>query len=106
MPTTASRKWSKKHPTRLRGLAHLPMQDPDAAIVELERVVREHKFKGVEVGTSIEGRPLADERFRKVLKTIEQLDCFLSRTRTNAWRRAGWTTTTSPISSVFRWTPP
>jgi aminocarboxymuconate-semialdehyde decarboxylase len=53
------------------------MQDPDAAIAELERVVREHKFKGVEVGTSIEGQPLADQRFRKVLKTIEQLDCFL-----------------------------
>lgn len=66
-----------KHPTRLRGLAHLPMQDPDAAIAELERVVKEYKFKGVEVGTSIEGRPLADPRFRKVLKTIEQLDCFL-----------------------------
>jgi aminocarboxymuconate-semialdehyde decarboxylase len=31
----------------------------------------------VEVGTSIEGKPLADARFRKVLKTIEQLDCFL-----------------------------
>ncbi len=67
----------QSHPGRLRGLAHLPMQDPDAAIAELERVVREHKFKGVEVGTSIEGTPLADERFRKVLKTIEQLDCFL-----------------------------
>ena len=66
-----------KHPERLRGMAHLPMQNPDAAIAELERVVREHEFKAVEVGTSIEGKPLADARFRKVLKTIEQLDCFL-----------------------------
>jgi aminocarboxymuconate-semialdehyde decarboxylase len=66
-----------KRPDRLRGLAHLPMQDPDAAIAELERVVREYKFKGVEVGTSIEGKPLADPRFRKVLRTIEQLDCFV-----------------------------
>jgi aminocarboxymuconate-semialdehyde decarboxylase len=66
-----------KRPDRLRGMAHLPMQDPDAAIAELERVVREYKFKGVEVGTSIEGKPLADPRFRKVLRTIEQLDCFL-----------------------------
>ena len=66
-----------KHPGRLRGMAHLPMQDPDAAITELERVVKEYKFKAVEVGTSIEGKPLADQRFRKVLKTIEQLDCFL-----------------------------
>jgi aminocarboxymuconate-semialdehyde decarboxylase len=66
-----------KHPDRLRGMAHLPMQDPDAAIAELERAVREHKFKAVEIGTSIEGKPLADPRFRKVLKTIEQLDCFV-----------------------------
>ena len=43
-----------KRPDRLRGMAHLPMQDPDAAIAELERAVREHKFKAVEVGTSIE----------------------------------------------------
>ena len=66
-----------KHPKRLRGMAHLPMQDPDAAITELERVVKEYKFKAVELGTSIEGRPLADPKFRKVLKTIEQLGCFI-----------------------------
>jgi aminocarboxymuconate-semialdehyde decarboxylase len=66
-----------KHPERLRGMAHLPMQDPDAAIAELERVVKEYKFKAVEIGTSIEGVALADRRFRKVLKTIEQLDCFV-----------------------------
>jgi aminocarboxymuconate-semialdehyde decarboxylase len=58
-------------------MAHLPMQDPDAAISELERVVKEYKFKAVETGTSIEGVALADPRFRKVLKTIEQLGCFI-----------------------------
>jgi aminocarboxymuconate-semialdehyde decarboxylase len=66
-----------KHPSRLRGMAHLPMQDPDAAISELERVVKEYKFKAVETGTSIEGVALADPRFRKVLRTIEQLGCFI-----------------------------
>ena len=66
-----------KHPDRLRGMAHLPMQDPDAAIAELERVVKEHRFKAVELGTSIEGTPLADMKFRKVLKTIEQLGLFV-----------------------------
>src|SRR5215213_8883029 len=66
-----------KHPDRLRGMAHLPMQDPDAAVTELERVVKEYGFKAVEMGTSIEGVALADARFRKVLRTIEQLDCFL-----------------------------
>ena len=67
----------EKHPKRLRGLAHLPMQDPDAAITELERVVKEYRFKGIEMGTSIEGLPLADQKFRKVLKSAEQLGCFI-----------------------------
>ncbi len=66
-----------QHPTRFRAMAHLPMQDPDAAIVELERVVKEYQFKAVELGTSIEGEQLADMKFRKVLKTIEQLGCFV-----------------------------
>ena len=66
-----------KHPDRLRGMAHLPMQDPDAAIAELERVVKEYKFKAVELATSIEGLPLADMKFRKVLKAIEQLGLFV-----------------------------
>jgi aminocarboxymuconate-semialdehyde decarboxylase len=67
----------EKHPDRLRGMAHLPMQDPDAAVAELERVVKEYRFKAVELATSIEGAPLADMKFRKVLKAIERLGLFL-----------------------------
>ena len=37
-------------------MAHLPMQDPDAAVAELERAVREHGYKAVELGTLIEAR--------------------------------------------------
>ena len=70
-------KMAAARPDRLRGMATLPMQDPDAAITELERVVKEYKFKAVEMGTSIEGEQLAHPRFRPVLKTIEQLGCFI-----------------------------
>ena len=66
-----------RYPARLRGMATLPMQDPDAAITELERVVKEHRFKAVEMGTSVEGEQLAAPKFRPVLKTIEQLGCFI-----------------------------
>jgi aminocarboxymuconate-semialdehyde decarboxylase len=66
-----------KYPARLRGMATLPMQDPDAAITELERVVKEYQFKAVEMGTSVEGEQLAHPRFRPLLKTIEQLGCFI-----------------------------
>ena len=60
-------------PDRLRGMATLPMQHPEAAIAELERVVREYGFKGVELGTAIGDEELADPKFRPVLKRIEEL---------------------------------
>ncbi|MDP1717578.1 MAG: amidohydrolase family protein [Burkholderiales bacterium] len=60
-------------PDRLRGMATLPMQHPDAAIVELERVVREYGFKAVELGTAIGSEELADPKFRPVLRRIQEL---------------------------------
>ena len=55
-------------PERLRGMATVPMQHPDAAVAELERCVKMHGFKAVEIGTSIEGAQLAEERFRPLLR--------------------------------------
>ena len=34
-------------PARLRGMATLPMQHPEAAVAEMERVAREHGFCGI-----------------------------------------------------------
>ena len=64
-------------PARLRGMASVPMQHPDAAVAELERVVREYGFKAVEIGTSIEGAQLAEERFRPVLRRAAELGVFV-----------------------------
>ena len=64
-------------PERLRGMATVPMQHPDAAIAELERVVRAYGFKAVEIGTSIEGAQLAEERFRPLLRRASELDVFV-----------------------------
>jgi aminocarboxymuconate-semialdehyde decarboxylase len=61
------------HPARLRGMATLPMQNPDAAIAELERVVKDYGFKAVEIGTAIGEEELADPRFRPVLRRIQEL---------------------------------
>jgi gamma-resorcylate decarboxylase len=36
-----------KHPARFAGLAALPMQDPDAAMRELDRCICDLNFKGV-----------------------------------------------------------
>ena len=44
---------------------------------ELERVVREYGFKAVEIGTSIEGAQLAEQRFRPVLRRAQELGVFV-----------------------------
>jgi aminocarboxymuconate-semialdehyde decarboxylase len=64
-------------PDRLRGMATLPMQDADAAITELERVVKEHGFRSVELGCRIRGELLAEPRFRPVLRRAQELDVFI-----------------------------
>jgi aminocarboxymuconate-semialdehyde decarboxylase len=64
-------------PSRLRGMASVPMQHPDAAVAELERVVRDYGFKAVEIGTSIEGEQLAAERFRPLLRRASELNVFV-----------------------------
>jgi aminocarboxymuconate-semialdehyde decarboxylase len=64
-------------PDRLRGMATLPMQDTDAAVTELERVVKEHGFRSVELGCRIKGELLADAKFRPVLKRAQELGVFI-----------------------------
>ena len=64
-------------PERLRGMATLPMRNPDAAIIELERVVREHGFRSVELGCRVRGELLAEPRFRPVLRRAQELGVFI-----------------------------
>ena len=52
------------HPDRFAGLAFLPLQDPAAAIAEMERCINVHGFVGVMVGTHVNGLDWdADELF-------------------------------------------
>ena len=66
-----------KRPDRLRGMATLPMQDADAAVAELERVVKEHGFRSVELGCRIRGELLSEPKFRPVLKRAQELKVFV-----------------------------
>ncbi|HZB83808.1 MAG TPA: amidohydrolase family protein [Rubrobacteraceae bacterium] len=59
---------------RFRGMATVPMQEPDAAIAELERVVSTYGFQAVEVGTSVEDTQLADKRYRPFLERVAELN--------------------------------
>jgi aminocarboxymuconate-semialdehyde decarboxylase len=47
-------------PTRFRGLAHLPLQSPGAAVGELERAVTELGMVGAGIGTNVAGRNYDD----------------------------------------------
>ena len=64
-------------PGRLRGMATIPLQHPEAAIEEMERVAREHGCKCIEIGTSVEGVQLAEPRFRPVLRRAQELKLLL-----------------------------
>ncbi len=60
-------------PTRLAGLAQLPMQDPPRAAAELRRAVEELGLLGASIGTDL-GRPLDDPAFGVVWSACEALD--------------------------------
>jgi aminocarboxymuconate-semialdehyde decarboxylase len=53
-----------RHPKRFKGFASIPMDDPDAALRELERALDELRLNGVIVLSNINGRPLTDPRYR------------------------------------------
>ncbi len=64
-----------ENPARLRGMATLPMQDVDAAVAELERAVREHGFRAIELGCRIKGELLSEAKFEPVLARAAELGC-------------------------------
>ncbi len=66
-----------QQPDRLRGMGILPMQHPEAAVTELERIVREHGFKAIEIGTSIENERLSSDRLRPILQKAQELNVYI-----------------------------
>ncbi len=63
----------EEHPVRFAALATLPMQDPGAAVEEMDRAVRALGMKGVEVGTNVDGRDLDLPEFRQVFRRAQEL---------------------------------
>jgi aminocarboxymuconate-semialdehyde decarboxylase len=62
-----------RNPARLRAMATLPMQNPDAAVAEMERVASELEFKGIELATVAPGGELADAKYRPLLRRAQEL---------------------------------
>jgi aminocarboxymuconate-semialdehyde decarboxylase len=63
----------RAHPRRFAGLGTLPLQDPDLAVSELERCVRDLGLSGVEIGTHVNGRNLDHPDLFPVLAAAERL---------------------------------
>jgi len=63
------------HPNRFMGLGTLPMQDIDMAVSEMERVVKDLKLPGIEIGSNINQVNLNDPRFYPIWEMAQELDC-------------------------------
>lgn len=64
----------QKHPSRFAGFAHLPLQDPKAAVKELNRCVKELGFRGALVNGHTNGVYLDDQRFVPFWEALSELD--------------------------------
>ena len=64
-------------PTRLRGLIHLPLQDPSAAIAELERMAAKPGIIGAAVGSNVEGAAWDAPELFPVLQAVQDLNFFM-----------------------------
>jgi hypothetical protein len=63
----------KLEPRRLAGFATLPTGTPEKAAGELERTVRDHRFRGAAINGHVRGRYLDDKFFWPILECAESL---------------------------------
>lgn len=63
-----------KNPKRFRGFACLSMQDPMAAVEELEHCVKQYGFLGGLVNGQTNGSYLDEEKYHSFWKKVEELD--------------------------------
>jgi aminocarboxymuconate-semialdehyde decarboxylase len=60
-------------PERFVGLGAVPLQDPERACRALEELMRDASFRGVEIGSNINGVPIGDASFAEFFATAERL---------------------------------
>jgi aminocarboxymuconate-semialdehyde decarboxylase len=67
------------HPDRFVGLGTVPLQDPRLAVRELDRCVDKLGFRGLEIGTNVNGLDLADPRLKleRFFARAQELDVVL-----------------------------
>lgn len=65
---------ARTYPDRFVSMATVPLQNVEAAVVEMERAVLNLNMKGVEVGSNIQGRYLGDPLFWPFYEKVAELD--------------------------------
>jgi predicted TIM-barrel fold metal-dependent hydrolase len=64
----------QKYPERFAaGIATLPMNDPEAAMMEAERAIKDLRLRAVEIYTDIAGKPLDAPEFMPFYEEMEKL---------------------------------
>ena len=67
--------WVAKYPKKyITAIATLPLNNMDAATKEAERTIKELGFKGIQIYTSIQGKPLSSEEFMPLYKMMCDFD--------------------------------
>lgn len=66
-----------EHPDRVRVLGAVPLQDPEMAAGELEALMADGRFVGVEVATSVAGTYLGDIAFEPFWAAAERTDALV-----------------------------
>jgi aminocarboxymuconate-semialdehyde decarboxylase len=62
-----------KYPDRMIGMGTVPLQDPQMAIAEMRRCVKELDMRGIEISSHVNGRELAAAEFRPFFAVAEEL---------------------------------
>lgn len=63
---------------RIAAIGTVPLQDTDAAVDELKRVMNESGLRGVEIGSNVNGIYLGDPQFRPFWAAAEELGAFIA----------------------------
>ena len=69
--------WCQRWPNRFRGLATLPLQDPNEAIRELDRAMDNLGLLGVEIDTTVRGQNLDDPALFPVFAALARRNAFV-----------------------------
>ena len=67
----------KERPKHFAALATLPLNDPDASVIELERAMKQHGLPGAMLFSNVNGVPLADPRYFPLYQKADELGAVL-----------------------------